>query len=149
MLNSLTTVCVSYFAATLTRYVRVSVSVAFHEGSFQMNCLLSGLILFMAHKSLVDWQQLKLFFSYFKTKSSSHFKRMRKLVGNSHLQSRTSQLGSDTCCESHRNVRVLNLFACPCLVRVVQICSSEGKDPIVVVKREEGSKNKATRRTNQ
>ena len=60
--------------------VRISASVAFQEGSFQMNCLLSGMILFMAHKSLVDWQQLKLFFSYFKTKSSSHFKRVRKLI---------------------------------------------------------------------
>ena len=30
LLNSLTTICVSYFAATLTRYVRVSASVAFH-----------------------------------------------------------------------------------------------------------------------
>ena len=29
VLNSLTTICVSYFAATLTRYVRVSASVAF------------------------------------------------------------------------------------------------------------------------
>ena len=144
MLTSLTTVCVSYFAAILTRYVRVSASVAFQEGSFQMNCLLSGMILFMAHKSLVDWQQLELFVPILK-QSSSHFKRMRKLSSSK----RTSQLGSDTCCESHRNVRVLNLFACPCLVHVVQICSSEGKDPIVVVKREEGSKNKATRRTNQ
>ena len=63
-----TTVCVSYFAATLPRYVRVSarLCVAFHEGSFQMNCLLSGMILFMAHKSLVDCQQLKLFFPILK-----------------------------------------------------------------------------------
>ena len=67
MLNSLTTVSsVSYFAATLTRYVRISASVAFQEGSFQMNCLLSGMILFMAHKSLIDWQQLKLFFPILK-----------------------------------------------------------------------------------
>ena len=144
-LNSLTTVSsVSYFAATLTRYVRISASVVFHEGSFQMNCLLSGIILFMAHKSLVDWQQLKLFFPILKQRVHLILREWEN-----HLQSRTSQLGSDTCCESHRNVRVLNLFACPCLADVVQICSSEGKDPIVVVKREEGSKNKATRRTNQ
>ena len=45
-------------------------------------------------------------------------------------ESRTSQLGSDTCkCESHRNVRVLNLFACPFLVHVVQSVLQWGKDP--------------------
>ena len=63
---------------------------------------------------------------------------------------RTSQLGSDTCkCESHRNVQVLILIACPFLVHVVQSVFHWGKDPIVVLKREEGSKNKATRRTNK
>ena len=115
------------------------------QGSFQMNCLFSGMILLMAHKSLVDWQQLQLFFPILKQRVHLILREWE----NSHLQSRTSQLGSYTCCGSHRNVRVLNLFACPCLVHDVQICSSGGKDPIVVVKREEGSKNKATRRTNQ
>ena len=58
------------------------------------------------------------------------------------------QLGSDTCkCESHRNVRVLNLFPCPFLFMLYNL--QGGKDPIVVVKREEGSENKATRRKSQ
>ena len=47
--------CVSYFAATLTPYVRFSTSFVFHEDSFQMNCyaLLPGIILFMAHKKIL------------------------------------------------------------------------------------------------
>ena len=45
-------------------------------------------------------------------------------------ESRTSSLGPDTCkCESHRNVRVLYLFACPFLVHVVQSVLQWGKDP--------------------
>ena len=68
MLNSLITGCVSYFAVTLTPYVRFFTSFAFHEDSFQMNCyaLLSGMILFMAHKKiLLTGNSLNLFF-YFK-----------------------------------------------------------------------------------
>ena len=55
------------------------------------------------------------------------------------LQSRASQLGSDTCnckCERHGNVRVLNLFACHFLFHVRHVGQSVlqwGKDPIVVV----------------
>ena len=59
--------CVSYFAATLTLYVRFSTSFAFHEDSFQMNCyaLLPGMILFMAHKKfLLTGNSLNLFFAY-------------------------------------------------------------------------------------
>ena len=146
MLTSLTTVCVSYFAAILTRYVRVSASVAFQEGSFQMNCLLSGMILFMAQKSLVDWQQLELFVPILK-QSSSHFKRMRKLSSSKPYFSAWLRhlLWESQKCSSSQSF-CLSLFSSCC---IVQICSSEGKDPIVVVKREEGRKNKATRRTNQ
>ena len=43
----------------------------------------------------------------------------------------------------------LNLYGCSFLVHVVQSVLRWGKDPIVVVKREEGSKYKATGRTNQ
>ena len=58
---------------------------------------------------------------------------------------RTSQFGFDTCkCESHRNVRVSTLYACPFLLHVVQFVLEWGKDPVVVVKREEGSKYKAS-----
>ena len=103
-----------------------------------MNCLFSGMTLLMAHKSLVDWQQLKLFFPILKQRVHLILREWE----NSHLQSRTSQLGSYTCCESHRNVWVLNLFACPCLVHDVQICSSEGKGPIVVVKEKRVAKTK-------
>ena len=76
---------------------------------------------------------------------------MRKLSCGKDLQSRTSQPGSDTCkYESHRNVRVLILIAFPFLVHVVQSVLHWGKDPILVVKREEGSKkNQATRITNK
>ena len=73
---------------------------------------------------------------------------MRKLRQRS-SKPRTSQLGSDTCkCESHRNVRV-SMCMLVFLVLVVQSVLQWGKDPIVVAKREEGSKYKATRRTNQ
>ena len=67
------------------------------------------------------------------------------------LQSRASQLGSDTFkCESksHGNVQVLNLFARPFSVHVVQFVLQWGKEPIVLIKREEVSK-KAMRITNQ
>ena len=52
------------------------------------------------------------------------------------------------------NVRVTEMFesqlyACSFLVHVVQSVLQWGKDPIVVVKREEDSKYKATGRTNQ
>ena len=59
------------------------------------------------------------------------------------LQSRASQLGSDTFkCESksHGNVQVLNLFARPFSVHVVQSVLQWGKEPIVLIKREEVSK---------
>ena len=68
MLNSLITGCVSYFAVTLTPYVRFFTNFALHEDSFQMNCyaLLSGMIFFMAHKKiLLTGNSLNLFF-YFK-----------------------------------------------------------------------------------
>ena len=52
------------------------------------------------------------------------------------------------------NVRVTEMFesqlyACSFLVHVVQSVLQWGKDPIVIVKREENIKYKATRRTNQ
>ena len=59
------------------------------------------------------------------------------------LQSRASQLSSDTFkCESksHGNVQVLNLFARPFSVHVVQSVLQWGKEPIVLIKREEVSK---------
>ena len=47
---------------------------------------------------------------------------MRKLSRGKDLQSRASQLGSDTCkCESYRNVLVLNLLACHFLVNIIII----------------------------
>ena len=47
---------------------------------------------------------------------------MRKLSCGKDLQSRASQLGSDTCkYESYRNVRVLNLLACHFLVNIIII----------------------------
>ena len=94
MLNSLITGCVSYFAATFA-FLLVF---AFHEDSFQMNCyaLLSGMILFVAQKKiLLTGNSWNLFF-LFQTNSSCPFKRMRKLSCGKDLQSRTSQLGSDT-----------------------------------------------------
>ena len=55
---------------------------------------------------------------------------MKKLSSFKGLQSRSSQLGSDTCkCDSHRNVRVLNIFARPFSVRVVQSVLQWGKRP--------------------
>ena len=61
---------------------------------------------------------------------------MRKLSSFKDLQSRTSQLGSDTCkCESHKKVRVPNLFARPFSVRVLQSVLLWGKDPILGMKR--------------
>ena len=47
---------------------------------------------------------------------------MRKLsCGKDLTKSRTSQRGPETCrCESHKNVRVLNLLACDFLIDVVQ-----------------------------
>ena len=73
-----------------------------------------------------------------------------KTLSGEDLQGRTSQLGSDTCkCESHRNVRVLDMFACHFLVHVVQSVLQGDKDPFGVVKREKDCKTKATQRTNQ
>ena len=144
----LTTVSsVSYSVATLTRYVRVSASVAFHEFKvlFKWTVFFQEWSFWWLTKVWLTGNSFNFFFPILKQRVHLILREWE----NSHLQSRTSQLGSYTCCESHRNVRVLNLFACPCLVHDVQICPSEDKDPIVVVKREEGSKNKATRRTNQ
>ena len=56
---------------------------------------------------------------------------MRKLSCGKDLQSRTSQLGSDTFeYESHTNIPVLNLFACPVLVHVVQSACYYGTAPV-------------------
>ena len=55
--------CISYYAATLTLYVRVSASFAFHENSFQIKRLNGNSL---------------TFFFYFKQRVS-HFKRMKKL----------------------------------------------------------------------
>lgn len=67
------------------------------------------------------------------------------------FQSRASQLGSDTLkCEtkSHGNVQVLNLFARPFSVHVVQSVLLWGKEPIVLIKSEEVNKtNQREKRT--
>ena len=69
--------------------------------------------------------------------SFSSFKRLRlKTLIFTDLQICASQLGSDTfkcVSKSHRNVRVLNLFARPFSVHVVQSVLQWGKDNIVVV----------------
>ena len=66
-----------------------------------------------------------------------------------HYSCRTSQLSPDTCkCESHRNVRVLNVFA-----RLFQFLLHSalqwGKDPIVGIKRRGCLAEKETGTTNQ
>ena len=93
----------------------------------------------------VDWQQLNLLFLFY-SKSSCHFKRMRKLRQRS-SKPRTSQLRSDTCkCESHRNVRV---SICMLVLFKFMLYNLFFSGVKTLVKREEGSKYKATRRTNQ
>ena len=58
---------------------------------------------------------------------------------------RTSQFGFDTCkCESHRNVRVSTLYACPFFFMLYNLFFSGVKTPVVVVEREEDSKYKAS-----
>ena len=118
MLNSLTTVSsVSYSVASLTRYVRVSASVAFHEFKvlFKWTVFFQEWSFSWLTKVWLTGNSLNFFFPILKHRVHLILREWE----NSHLQSRTSQLGSDTCCESHRNVRssqsfCLSLFSSWC-----------------------------------
>ena len=118
--------CFSYFAATLTPYVRVSASFEYHEDYFQISSYVFNQewsFWWSGKKFQLTGNSLDFFF-YFKQRVHVILREitMRKLSCGKDLQSRASQLGSDTCkCESYRNVRVLNLLACHFLVNIIII----------------------------
>ena len=90
--------CVSYFAATLTLYVPISASFAFHQDCMYSNkllCLLLGMILFMAHKKVLLTGNSLTFCFYFKQRVHVILRERVKLWQRS-SKPRTSQLGFDT-----------------------------------------------------
>ena len=112
--------CFSYFAATLNPYVRVSASFAFHEDFFRMN---KEFMSFLENEKTLMWQK----------SSRPYFSAWLTLVNL-----RVTEMFEFSIC-------LLVIF----LVHVVQSVLQGNKHPIVEVKREEGCKTKATRRTNQ